>query len=111
MAGNSIVLEIAKKYSINIGWKIWFLGAIMPGIINLILLPIILYFIIKPKKIKNEKLFNNFNIDKENKKFTTKEIKLIIVFVLLIFLWYNAGYINVHIITINLLGFVLQIIS
>lgn len=50
MAANPLVARAAKDvFDIDFGWGTWALGAIVPGLIGLLLLPLFLYFVAKPK--------------------------------------------------------------
>lgn len=56
MAGNPLVAELAKSQGIVITWSNWFIGAIVPGIASLILLPLVLYFIYPPQLKKTPEI-------------------------------------------------------
>lgn len=49
MAGNPLVAELARSQDIEISWVTWFLGAIIPGIISLIVIPFLLYKVYPPE--------------------------------------------------------------
>lgn len=49
LAGNMVALGIAKTQGITVSWMQWFLAAIVPGLISLILVPFILYKIYPPE--------------------------------------------------------------
>ncbi|WP_049082191.1 anion permease, partial [Klebsiella michiganensis] len=40
MAGNPLIAELARSQGIEISWTTWFVGAIVPGIASLILIPL-----------------------------------------------------------------------
>ena len=40
MAANPLIVSIASTFGINISWSTWFIAAIIPGLLNLILMPI-----------------------------------------------------------------------
>ncbi|GAB2027439.1 anion permease [Lactovum odontotermitis] len=48
-AGNPIAYALALKAGIHMSWFIWFLGALVPGVIALILAPLVLYKIYPPQ--------------------------------------------------------------
>lgn len=56
MAGNLLVAELAKSQGVDISWTTWFVGAIVPGIASLILLPIVLYLIYPPQVKKTPEI-------------------------------------------------------
>ncbi|HBQ43029.1 MAG TPA: anion permease, partial [Lactobacillus acetotolerans] len=88
LAGNMVALGIAKTQNVNISWMQWFLAAIVPGIISLILVPFILYKIYPPK-IKETPNAHAW-ADKKLKslgKMTAAEEIMLVVFVLAVALW------------------------
>ncbi len=49
MAANPLMAEFVETiYKIEFGWETWALGAIVPGLVGLMLLPLVLYKIAKP---------------------------------------------------------------
>jgi DASS family divalent anion:Na+ symporter len=49
MAANPLVSKAAKQvFNIDFGWGTWILGSIVPGVISLLLLPQLLFFLSKP---------------------------------------------------------------
>lgn len=49
MAGNPLAQSLSKDQGVNITWMNWFLVALVPGIISLILVPFIIYKIYPPE--------------------------------------------------------------
>ena len=49
MAGNPLGAEIAKKNGVNIGFGSWLVAAVVPTILAMVLVPLVLYKIIKPE--------------------------------------------------------------
>ncbi|AHZ96915.1 permease [Citrobacter amalonaticus Y19] len=56
MAGNPLIAELARNQGIEISWTTWFVGAIVPGIASLVLLPLALYFIYPPELKKTPEI-------------------------------------------------------
>jgi DASS family divalent anion:Na+ symporter len=52
MAGNPLGAEIAKQSGVNIGFGSWLIAACVPTILAMILVPLLLYRIIKPEVTK-----------------------------------------------------------
>jgi len=52
MAGNPLGAEIAKKSGVNIGFGSWLVAACVPTILAMILVPFLLYKVIKPEVTK-----------------------------------------------------------
>lgn len=57
LGGNSVAVGLAKAQGIEISWLTWFLAALVPGVLSLILVPLVLYKIYPPtiKKTPNSK--------------------------------------------------------
>ncbi|MGS3241710.1 DASS family sodium-coupled anion symporter [Klebsiella michiganensis] len=56
MAGNPLIAELARSQGIEISWTTWFVGAIVPGIASLILIPLTIYFIYPPQLKKTPEI-------------------------------------------------------
>lgn len=56
MAGNPLIAELARSQGIEISWTTWFVGAIVPGVASLILLPLSLYIIYPPELKKTPEI-------------------------------------------------------
>ena len=52
MAGNPLGAEIAKKYGVEIGFGSWLMAAAVPTILAMIVVPLLLYKVIKPDVTK-----------------------------------------------------------
>lgn len=88
LAGNMVALGIAKTQNVSISWMQWFLAAIVPGLISLLLVPFILYKIYPPKIKETPNAYNWADTKlKELGKMTTAEKIMGIVFILSVALW------------------------
>jgi len=90
MAANPLVSEAVQQiYGISFGWGTWALGAIVPGIIALVLLPIYLFKILKPTitntHAAQQKAFEDLN--EMGKKLNKKEWVMLGIMFLLLILW------------------------
>lgn len=56
MAGNPLVAEFAASQGIQISWVTWFVGALVPGLVCMIVLPYALYLIYPPELKKTPKM-------------------------------------------------------
>lgn len=96
MAGNPLVTKFASAYGITITWGTWALGAFVPGICALAILPLVLHTLCKPKVITNKDILA---LTKEARKMmgkpNKKEIITSVVFVALIMMWSGEKYIGV----------------
>ncbi|KHD34143.1 2-oxoglutarate translocator [Clostridium acetobutylicum] len=92
MAANPLAKTLAKTLNVNITWFGWFLAALVPGIISLVLIPLIIYKIYPPE-IKNTPNAPEL-AKKELEKMgpMKKDEKLMsIVFVIILFLWITGS--------------------
>ena len=104
LAGNMVALGIAKTQGITISWMQWFLAAIVPGIISLILVPFILYKIYPPevKETPNANVWASKKLE-EMGKMTPAEKIMACVFVLALLLWLLGSTIGID---ATLVGFI-----
>ena len=49
MAGNPLIVKLAENQGVELSWATWALGALLPGIVCLLLMPLCLYRIIPPE--------------------------------------------------------------
>ncbi len=112
MAGNPFIAEIVARNGVAITWGKWALAAIVPGILNLLVLPYFLYKIYPPEikgtpdapKIAHKHLA-------EMGKLCAKEWIMIGVFVLLITLWILGPSIGLNAATAALFGLVILLLT
>lgn len=88
LAGNMVALGIAKTQNITISWMQWFMAAIVPGLISLLVVPFILYTIYPPKikETPNAHAWADSKM-KELGKMTSAEKIMGVVFLLSVVLW------------------------
>ncbi|MDD0824017.1 DASS family sodium-coupled anion symporter [Mannheimia sp. AT1] len=88
MAGNPLIAELAGSQGIEISWMTWFLGAIVPGIVSLIVLPYLVYLVYPPELKKTPKMAQMAKDELQKMgKMTTAEWILALDFILLLILW------------------------
>lgn len=112
LAGNMVALGIAKTQNVNTSWMQWFLAAIVPGIISLILVPFILYKIYPPK-IKETPNAHAW-ADKKLKslgKMTAAEEIMLVVFVLAVALWLVGPKIGIDATEVSFIAVALLLIT
>ncbi|WP_425363712.1 DASS family sodium-coupled anion symporter [Candidatus Tisiphia endosymbiont of Hybos culiciformis] len=105
MAANPLAVKFAADVGIIISWNDWATAAIIPGIISLIVMPIIIYYLYPPSikydpsamQIAKEKLQKMGNI-------SFQEIIMLLTFILLIFLWMVGSKWGLSATTVALLG-------
>lgn len=105
MAANPMAQKIAAKAGVEITWLNWFTGAIVPGIVSLILMPLMLYFIYPPRV---KVLPNAIDLAKEKlaEMGPMKQIEwiMISVFAVMLGLWIFGSKIGIDSTTTALLG-------
>lgn len=113
MAGNPLCATIASEVlGIEISWTGWFLAALLPGVISLILIPLVIYKIYPPTikrtpeaaEISKKHLHEMGPLKKD-------EIIMICVFVLLLVLWIFGSNIGIDATTAAFVGFIVLLIS
>ncbi|WP_443092551.1 DASS family sodium-coupled anion symporter [Basfia succiniciproducens] len=88
MAGNPLIAELAKSQGVEITWMTWFLGAIVPGIVSLILLPYFVYLIYPPELKDTPKMAEMAKEELNSMgKMSQAEWILALDFILLLLLW------------------------
>lgn len=104
LAGNMVALGIAKTQGITVSWMQWFLAALVPGIISLILVPFIIYKLYPPeiKKTPNANGWATKKLDSMG-KMTPAEKIMSCVFVLSLVLWLLGSMIGID---ATLVGFI-----
>ncbi|HFL8794737.1 MAG TPA: anion permease [Candidatus Azosocius sp. HAIN] len=87
-AGNPLIITIVASHGIKLDWGTWALACSVPGIMNLILLPVLLYFIFPPE-IKSTPQAPNFAREKLKQlgSMSVNEIIMMFVFIFLLCLW------------------------
>jgi len=112
MAANPLAVKLALDVGIEISWSIWALAALVPGILSLILMPLILYYLHPPAikfstsapQIAKEKL-------RELGGVSWQEIIMLITFMIIIFLWIYGSQWGLSATTVALLGLCILLVS
>jgi DASS family divalent anion:Na+ symporter len=112
MSGNPLIISIAGKLGAEITWTNWAVGAIIPGILNLLLLPILIYFLCPPSiKVSNSAPMLAMQSLSEMGKLSKKEIIMSLTFVGLIIFWIFGKYFSIDSTTTALIGVVILLLS
>jgi DASS family divalent anion:Na+ symporter len=112
MAGNPLILQIAAKLGVKITWKLWAIGGIVPGITNLLIMPLFLQKLIKPSTETNSQvviLAKKSLVDMG--RMGRDEFMVLGVFILLITMWIFGDYLDINATTTAIIGFLLLVIS
>lgn len=97
MAGNPLAQSLAKNYHITITWMSWFLAALVPGILSLIIIPWLIYKLFPPmqKKMPEAKIWAQKQLNNMG-KLSRKEIYMSIIFVIALILWILGGSLKIN---------------
>lgn len=105
MAGNPVVAKLAMNEGIEITWGSWALGALVPGICSLIVIPLVIYAVSTPrmKSVPDAHHFADSKL-RELGKMKRKEHILLVVFIALIVFWMFGRFFGIDTVTTALLG-------
>lgn len=97
MAANPLAAQLAGDLGIEITWGTWALAALVPGILSLILIPLLIYRLYPPE-IKETPKAAQMARDKltEMGKIKTSEWTMLATFILLLFLWIFGNRLDMH---------------
>jgi DASS family divalent anion:Na+ symporter len=112
MAANPLIVQFALDLGVELSWGQWALAAVVPGLISLLLIPLIIYKV-HPPEIKETPEAAQLGKDKLNEmgKLKSSEWILLATFTLLIILWIFGRHIQVHPTTAALTGLGLLLLS
>ena len=112
MAANPLAVKLALDAGVEISWIGWALAAFVPGVISLILMPLILYYIYPPA-IKSSTSAGQIAKEKlqELGRISLQEIIMLITFVIIIFLWICGSKWGLSSTTVALLGLCILLVS
>jgi DASS family divalent anion:Na+ symporter len=113
IAGNPLLVDMIKNLiGIEVSWMGWAKAAILPGLLSLILVPLVVYIICPPKikKVPGATEFAEKKL-KEMGKTSLNEWILSGVFLLLITLWTLGDSIGIHSVTTAFLGISLLLLT
>ncbi|MCP3967929.1 MAG: anion permease [Lentisphaerae bacterium] len=112
MAANPLAAKLASQAGVDMTWTAWAVAAIVPGIISLLVIPLVIYFLYPPQmkatpaaaEIAQKKL-------RELGPLSGSEIVMSICFVMLLTLWIAGRHIGVDATVAALLGLLLLLFS
>lgn len=105
MAANPLAAKLAGEMGIEITWGSWALAALVPGLVSLIVVPLLIYKLYPPE-IKETPGATKFAREKlaEMGKMGSNEWVMLGVFVLLLILWIFGKQLNIHSTAAALIG-------
>ncbi|MDR1115410.1 MAG: anion permease [Tannerella sp.] len=112
MAGNPMAVDFASETGIKITWMEWAIAAIVPGLIMLLIIPLLLYKFYPPelkrtpemKKVAAQKLH-------EMGKMSRDEWIVLLVFIGLVFLWALGSVLNIDATLVAFVGVVVLLLA
>ncbi|WP_319203978.1 DASS family sodium-coupled anion symporter [uncultured Ilyobacter sp.] len=111
-AANPLVVKLAAPFGVELTWGGWFMAALMPALVALIIVPIVLYFIMKPEiKVTPEaKEFAEKELSKMG-KISRDELIMLFTFLGLLTLWVFGKKLGIHSTTAALVGLSTLLVS
>ncbi len=97
MAGNPIIANLASDMGFELTWVRWFSGSAFPGLVALILTPLILKILISPSQPVPEGLSHHTKQAYKNLgAISSREKIMSVTFVFLLISWVSGPWIGVH---------------
>lgn len=111
-AGNPLIVSIALGQGVDITWGMWAIASIVPGLISLIVLPLLLY-VIYPPEMKDTPEAPGFAKEKLKAlgPLRIAEYIMLFVFVFLLSLWVFGTKLNIDATTAALAGLVILLFA
>jgi DASS family divalent anion:Na+ symporter len=111
MAANPLAVKLSSDAGVIISWGQWALAALVPGIVSLVIMPLVVYYLYPPTikhstsapQIAREKLA-------ELGKISLQEILMLTTFMGIIFLWIFGSKWGLYATTVALLGLCILLI-
>jgi DASS family divalent anion:Na+ symporter len=112
MAGNPLIIELARGQGAEISWGSWLLAACVPGIASLILVPFILYKLISPT-IRQTPHAKEMAVERLQELGPMEKNEWIMAgtFILLILFWIIGPYISIRPTLVALFGVLILLFS
>jgi DASS family divalent anion:Na+ symporter len=112
MAGNPLIVEIARGQGVEITWASWALAAIVPGLISLIAIPYLI-FVLAPPTIRQTPRAKEMAIEKLRSMGPMKVSEWIMfgTFILLIVLWMFGSKIGISATVAAMIGLLVLLAS
>ena len=112
MAANPLIADLAAESGIRLTWGMWFLAASVPGLVSLMVIPLIVYWIYPPE-IKETPHATEFARSKLNEMGRIKKNEWIMLatFILLIVFWIFGSQIGMRPAVTALLGLIILLVT
>lgn len=111
-ASNSMCQKFAKDLGVEISWGGWAMAALVPGLLSILLVPLILYKVFPPV-IKDASIYKAEAVKKlqDLGNITKNEFYMIFAFFLLLFLWIFGSALNIDATVAALIGLSFLLVS
>lgn len=111
-AANPLIMKLAAGFGVEFTWGSWFMAAVGPALVSLIVVPIALYFIMKPeiKETPEAKAFAEDELKKMG-RISRDEIIMCMTFIGVLILWIFGKNLGIHSTTTALVGLSTLIVS
>lgn len=106
MAANPLIAKLAANFDLEITWATWTVGAFVPGLVSLIILPALLYILVKPGGPNKQTIslaYIRAGLEQMG-GMTRQEIVTALVFIAMIILWIIGPQIDISAPVTVLLG-------
>lgn len=112
MAANPMAQSMAKSVGIDITWTNWFMAALVPGLLSIIFIPLVLYFVYPPE-VKHHPDAPQFarNKLKEMGPMKLQEWIMVGVFSFMLFFWIFGAHWGIEATTTALIGVCLLLLT
>ena len=112
MAANPLAVELAAELGVEVTWVSWMVAALVPGVISLVLMPLLVYWIYPPE-IRETPAASEMarNVLKEMGAVKRNEWIMLFVFFLLLTLWVFGRTLGIHSATVALIGLVILLLT
>lgn len=112
MSANPLIQSFIEKEGVTVTWETWAMGAIVPGILSLIMIPLVVYFIHPPAiKSSPDAPTNAKHSLKEMGPLSLKEIIMMITFAFLITCWILGKKVGLDATATAMIGVVILLVT
>lgn len=112
MAANPMAQSMAKAVGIDITWTNWFMAALIPGLLSIVLIPLLLYFVYPPEE-RHHPHATRFARNKlrEMGPMSHQEWIMVGIFALMLFFWIFGSRWHIEATTTALVGVCLLLLT
>lgn len=106
MAGNTLIVQlVSKSFNIQLSWMEWMMAAIVPGLVSLLIIPLVLYKIYPPELKDTREAQGLAAVELEKMgPFSRGEKIMLLVFIACLVLWATATMTKIDATVVALFG-------